>query len=104
MIATSAIPLIFPNSNIGSVSYSDGGIPKIGDNSPIFPIYLRGCDEFFVVHNRKGIKTDKNKYKRSKIIDISPSKDLGGMLRFNGDVSKKLIELGYKDAKTLLSK
>ncbi|MDA2920580.1 patatin-like phospholipase family protein [Desulfobacterota bacterium AH_259_B03_O07] len=102
LIATSAIPLIFPTTNIGNIHYSDGGIPIIGDNSPISPIYFRGCKDLYVVHTHKEGKTVKNKFHRANIVDISPKSDLGSFLKIEGEYSRKLIDLGYKDAKEMI--
>ena len=100
LIATSAIPFLFPSSNIGNIHYSDGGIPRVGDNSPIYPLYEKGCKSFFVIHLKPDGKTDKETYPNCKIIDIAPSENLGSTLSLN---SKHHIELGYNDAKNKLN-
>jgi len=102
LLATSAIPLVFPNCEIGNVQYSDGGIPKLGDNSPVDPLYIRDCKTLIVVHSHPRSKTNKKNYSRSEIIDISPKDDLGSFLKFDGKSAKRLIDLGYKDAKRII--
>lgn len=102
LLATSAIPLVFPNCEIGNVQYSDGGIPKLGDNSPVDPLYIRDCQTLIIVHTHPRGKTNKKNYSRSEIIDISPKDDLGSFLKFDGKSAKRLIDLGYRDAKRII--
>ena len=103
LLASSAVPLIFPTTNIGNVSYTDGGLPMVGDNSPVVPLYFRGCSTLYVVHTQKNSSTDETKYSRAKIVDISPKTDLGSFLKFEGEFSKRLIELGYEDARRIIT-
>ena len=98
LLATSAIPLLFPSTDIGNIRYSDGGIPYVGDNNPIFPIYKRRCEHIVAIHLKTRCKSNKRHYPASRIIDVVPSKDLGSMLKFDGKHAERLISLGYEDS------
>lgn len=53
LLASSAIPFIFPTQKIGSnpTSYVDGGCPLVGDNVPIIPLCEKeGCNKIIVIH------------------------------------------------------
>lgn len=104
LLASSAIPIIFPNEEIDGDKYCDGGIPFIGDNVPIQPIYDMGIEHIFVIHLSQDTLIDKAQYPNSKISEIIPSVDLGkdGVLDFTSDGAKKRIELGYADAMRIL--
>lgn len=50
LLASSAIPLVFDSEEFRGDRYYDGGIPLVGDNVPIKPIYDLGLDCIIVVH------------------------------------------------------
>jgi NTE family protein len=50
LLASSAIPAIFRPIEIDDHRYIDGGLPVVGDNIPIQPLYDHGCDFIFVIH------------------------------------------------------
>lgn len=106
LLASSAIPVIFPNVEFEGATYCDGGIPVVGDNVPIQPVYDMGVDYIFVIHLSRETMTDKSKYPNSKIIEIVPSEDLGnaltGTLDFTPDGSSRRLQLGYSDAEKIL--
>lgn len=106
LLASSAIPMVFPKEEFEGDKYCDGGVPLIGDNIPIEPIYNEGIEYILVVHLTQDTIIDKNKYPNSKIIEIIPSKDLGnaltGTMDFTSAGSQKRIDLGYNDAKKAL--
>jgi len=104
LMATSAIPILFPNTDIGNIKYSDGGVPRFGDNSPIYPLHSRSCNRIYIVHLSPGARTDIERYPNTEIIDISPDVKLGGILNFSGDHASYLMELGYSNAKSTLQK
>ena len=106
LLASSAIPVVFLNEEFKGHKYCDGGVPIVGDNIPIAPIYETGVEHIFVVHLSRESIIDKDKYPNSTIIEIVPSIDLGnaltGTLDFTPDGSAKRIEQGYADAKRTL--
>lgn len=106
LAASSAIPIVFEPVIFEGEKYCDGGIPKLGNNTPIKPILGYEADYIIVVYLEKGKETDAKKYPNQHIIDISPSEDLGGKidgtLNFDHDKIAYLMKLGYNDAKDKL--
>lgn len=103
LLATSAIPIIFPKEEIEGKYYYDGGIK---DNSPITPLYEEGCTDIIVIH----LKADeilKDRREGINIYEICPQEDLGnffkGTLDFSTEGAYRRIEQGYRDAKEILS-
>ncbi len=106
LLASSAIPIVFSKEMFYGVKYCDGGLPLIGNNIPIEPLYERKIKNIIVVHLDKDKFVDKRKYPDSNIIEISPSRELGnfidGTLDFNPQNVDERIDLGYEDAKKIL--
>lgn len=103
LLASSAIPVIFPKEDIGDAEYYDGGLPVIGENIPVKPLYDAGWRDFIVVHlERDGIEEFSKKYKKCQFIHIFPKKNQGGLsgtLDFNPESAKDRLIQGYKDMK-----
>jgi NTE family protein len=104
LYATSAIPLVFDRECIDGRYYMDGGLI---DNVPVKPLYDAGCDIIIVIYFNKRKRIDKSLYPNSKIIEMLPSRDLGGWLRGTLNFSKhdsidRILE-GYKDGVTIFS-
>ena len=101
LLASSAIPKIFSAVEIRGDKYYDGGLK---DNVPIEPLYNLGIRTFIVVHLDPKSHIDYVKYPDINLIEINPSKDLGGKLG-TLDFTKKgaawRLEQGYMDAKKL---
>ncbi|MGO5053945.1 patatin-like phospholipase family protein [Lachnospiraceae bacterium LCP25S3_G4] len=106
LLASSAIPIIFPNEEFEGEKYCDGGVPIVGDNIPIQPVYETGVENIIIIHLSQDAVIDKNQFPKSNIIEIVPSTDLGnaltGTLDFTADGSSKRIDTGYKDAKRIM--
>ena len=98
LLATSAIPIIYDYEEIDSFKYLDGGIV---DNVPMKPVYEEKCDIIIVVNLAKDINVDKSLLPNSYIIEINPTiveeGVFEGTLEFNRYMSKKRMEIGYKD-------
>ncbi len=103
LLASSAIPVIFPMETIDKTKYYDGGFFLGGDNVPIQPLYDEGYRKFVVVHLDER-RTDR--YDDAEMIHIFPSIPLGGaidgMLDFSPEGVEKRINQGYDDAKAVL--
>ena len=103
LLATSAIPIIFPKEEIEGKYYYDGGIK---DNSPITPLYEEGCTDIIVIH-LKAYEILKDRREGVNIYEICPQEDLGnffkGTLDFSTEGAYRRIEQGYRDAKEILS-
>lgn len=106
LLASSAIPLIFPNEEFNGQNYCDGGIPFVGDNVPVEPVYNMGVENIIVVHLSQETLIDKKQFHNSRIIEIVPSKDLGnvlsGTLDFSAEGAAVRLQLGYEDAKRII--
>ena len=105
LLATSAIPFIFPQEKIGGYYYYDGGSQLKGDNLPLKPLIEREhCDTVIVVHldrdvERKNI--DPSVYPGVRIYEIRPKDDQGGLFKgildFKAESATERILQGYND-------
>jgi NTE family protein len=100
LLATCAMPIVFSPVEFEGTAYQDGGVT---DNLPVLPIYLDGYRDVIAISASKTLEIDKEKYFFDNLIEITPSKDLGGILdgTLNFSVTNKAFakELGYRDAK-----
>lgn len=102
LLATSAFPILTKAIKLkDGFKYIDGGVC---DNTPIEPLLYEENKEtlsrIFVVHLDNEERYSK-KYPNENVVDIFPSKSLGGfdgMIDFSESTVKKLIELGTQDA------
>lgn len=105
LLASSAIPLIFDAVEFEGETYYDGGIPVVGDNVPVDPLYEQGIEYIVVIHLSQDAPVNRSAYPNAKIVEVVPSKDLGGpvdgTLDFTAAGAKWRIELGYQDAKRI---
>lgn len=100
LLASSAIPFVFDQVIIDNDVYIDGGIPFIGDNTPIDVAYQAGYRKLYVVVLNKD-ELNLKKYKNSEFYIIQPKESLGSALSsldFDDDYTTKLIQQGYEDA------
>lgn len=106
LLASSAIPVIFSNEEFYGNEYCDGGIPVIGDNVPVKPVYDTGVKNIIVVHLDQETIIDKKKFPNAKIIEIVPRENLGraltGTLDFSQEGVLHRLQLGYEDAKRII--
>lgn len=106
LLASAAIPIVFEPILIDGEIYIDGGLPLIGDNAPIKPLYDEGIRAFVVIHLSASNPVDTSKYPGATIVEIMPSEYLGGSfdgtMNFSREKALKLMELGYCDAVRLL--
>ncbi len=101
LLATSALPVIFPKQRIGKVRYEDGGT---ADNVPVKPLHdIEKCELIIVVHlndtfGTHDIIVDKDRFNDSTVIEIWPKQSQGGLrgtLDFNKKNAKRRIDEGY---------
>lgn len=108
LLASAAIPIMFPVVQVDHRFYWDGGIPKLGDNVPVAPAYQDGCcDAILVVHLSEEPPAPQGQFPKSKLIDLFPSKPLGGptsTLDFTGRGARFRLDLGYRDGLDLLGR
>lgn len=102
LLATSAMPFIFPKEKIGGYDYMDGGS---ADNLPVEPLYrLENCEIIIVVHlatNERLLKIKKEDFPNAVVLEIRPKQEQGGLfagiLDFNAESAKRRIQQGYDD-------
>ncbi|MDE7354431.1 MAG: patatin-like phospholipase family protein [Acetatifactor sp.] len=101
LLATSAMPVIFPAQKIGTREYIDGGI---ADNVPVEPLYvLEKCKIIVIVHitTNDGNRNYTEKFPGAKILQIRPQNEQGefftGILDFTAEGAKRRIGEGYND-------
>lgn len=102
LLASAAIPIVFDKVCFKGQSYYDGGLPVVGDNVPVEPVYRTGVENILVVHLSRDQLVDRNKFPDARIIEIVPKTDLGGPIDGTLDFTNKgaawRIEQGYRDA------
>lgn len=122
LLASTAIPVVFPPVEIDGKVYVDGGWEaRGGDNVPIGPIlenhpeiktiivvYLKD-ENHIKPEQRKRVRNAAEK-KGVRLVEIIPSEDIGGSLGSWGGLfdaspktARRLIELGRKDARKVLA-
>lgn len=102
LLATSAMPFIFPKEKINNYYYMDGGS---AENLPVEPLYsIEGCRIIIVVHltTNDGLqKIKKEDYPNAVILEIRPRQEQGGLfagiLDFTAEGAKRRIQQGYDD-------
>lgn len=102
LLASSAIPLLFPPETIDGSKYVDGGIGPGSDNLPIQPLYDKGCDTIFVVHLSQDSIIDKDRFSNAQILEIVPQNNPGRTLDFSPSGARRRIEEGYNDTIAIL--
>ena len=100
LLASSAIPLIFPDITIEGEVYIDGGIE---DNVPIGPLYQNGIRKLIVVTMEERDKTCTQCFSDAQVVHInlaeSALQNFTDTLDFNAENAKKRMEQGYLDGK-----
>ncbi len=108
LLASAAIPIVFPSVMLENRIYWDGGIPNLGDNVPVAPLFNSGVyDLILAVHLSDDKRPQTEKFPQANILDIYPSEDLGGTagtFDFTRKGAVERIELGYQDGLDVLEK
>jgi NTE family protein len=100
LLASSAIPLIFPPLEVGGQFFVDGGI---NDNLPIAPLYRRGIKKIIAIScEHVNYHNLKRRFPSCEIMLLQPSKYLGnlidGTINFKRKKLRKSYSLGYNDS------
>lgn len=106
ILATSAIPVVFPKEEIQGYHYGDGGARLLGgDNVPVTPLYdIEKCDIILIIHlttigTEK--RVNKDAYPNAKLYEIFPKENPGrvpgidGMFDFTAEGAVERMQLGY---------
>lgn len=106
LLASASIPIVFGKTCIDGDLYWDGGIPAVGDNTPVKPLYEVGYRNFIIVHLSREEPINRNLYPDCNIIEVMPQQDLGGMIsgtmNFKPEIARVNIQRGYDDAVKIL--
>ncbi|MGL5255216.1 MAG: patatin-like phospholipase family protein [Brevinema sp.] len=109
LVATSAIPFIFPPEVIDGHEFIDGGIPGIGDACPIRPLAEAGCDTVIALPLDRITGINPKEFPYTRIIEIIPSNShwgfisaIDGLLDFSPKAASQRMALGYTDAMRIL--
>jgi len=113
VLASSALPIIYPARKIDNYEYFDGGW---ADNTPIKPLYDSGIKDIIIVylennkHNKlkKVFKEEDRKFPDANIIRIIPNNDFKDdfiqTITVSYEITVERIQAGYNDAIQQLSK
>jgi len=113
LLASSALPLIYPNRKIDNYEYYDGGWV---DNTPIKPIFDMGIKNIIVVylennkHNKlkKTFRDEDENFPNINLIRVIPNNDFKDdfmqTLSVSPELTKQRIEMGYSDGIQQLGK
>ncbi len=106
LLASSALPIIYPAQKIGNRSYCDGGVsPKA--NYPIDFLYDKGYSVIISVPLNDKASVNYNKYRgKATIVEIFPEKCenfFNGTLDFTSESAKRRMKQGYEDAKIAIT-
>ena len=107
LLASSAVPFIFPSEEIDGETWSDGGFPNInGSNTPIQPVYESGCKFIISVLLDMDDLVDRFQFEDAQIIFIYPQESngelLSGSFDYDGSHAKLRMDQGYKDTIRIL--
>ncbi|WP_303836685.1 patatin-like phospholipase family protein [Ruminococcus flavefaciens] len=104
LLASAALPIIFPQQEIDSRKLRDGGLV---DNVPIKPLYEKEkCNIIIVIHlnqspNKRDISIERENYPNATIIEIWPRNWQGnkitGTLDFFASHAQRRINQGYSE-------
>lgn len=108
LIASSAIPIVFPNQKINGDVYIDGGVLGKEGNVPVKPLYDAGYRNIIIIYLSERDKIDKSLYYDTNIIEIVPRFGLGsfvdGTLDFSSSGAKARLLQGYQEALVIFEK
>lgn len=105
LLASASIPVVFGKTYVNGHLYWDGGLPEVGDNTPVKPLYEAGYRNIIVVHLGRELPVDQNQFPGCHIIEIMPQEDLGGIkgtLNFSADRAVENMKRGYDDTVRIL--
>lgn len=111
LLASAAIPLVFPSRTINGTAYVDGGL---ADNVPVKALTKRGCKNVIVIHLKNGAVWNRHDFSEQTIIEIRPEKKINKSdtpvfgiidtyLDFSTERIAELKRRGYEDAKRCLN-
>jgi len=111
LLASAAIPFLFPSRKFNKRIYIDGGV---ADNTPLKVLQNVGCTHAIVIHLEHGTTWDRHKFEDITIIEVRPDNPINkinipvlgsidSLLDFSEQKIELLINEGYKDSKKAIS-
>jgi len=99
LLASAAIPFVFPDIIIDGEVYADGGIK---DNVPVTPLYNDGFRKFLILALDTDYKFPSNKFPGAMFVELNlnekdPLKSLADILDFTAQGAQARMKLGYED-------
>lgn len=94
LLASAALPFLFPAVRSGRRWLADAGWAT---PLPIEPVYRDGARLIFAVYLHPNQTTDAAEFPGASIIDVCPREDIGTMLGFSPERSRRNMDLGYRD-------
>lgn len=98
LLASSAIPVVFPTEKVRGSSYLDGFIK---DNTPLIPMVDEGCNIIIAIMLSRSGLLPVDDFPNVKIIPIYPQDDPGWALNFHNIPEK--MQKGYDDGMKVLA-
>ena len=107
LLASSAIPVVFPPEKIDGGEWFDGGFPNIkGSNTPIAPVYKHGCKMIIAIMLDMEALVDISAFPDATILFVYPQASNGGLISgamdFDGIHAARRMDQGYEDAVRIL--
>lgn len=100
LLATSAMPFIFPKEKMDGHEYGDGGTGIYGgDNVPVKPLYeVDKCELIMIVHlDNMDEPVKRNDFPNAKLYELFPKEKVGRILDFSAEGAKRRIQQGYDE-------
>ena len=107
LLASAALPVLFPTRKIGNERYVDGGLGglrRMQGNTPVAPLLSAGCTHVIVTHLSDGSLWSRHDYPGTIFLEIRPQSDItrdgtfSDMLGFKPGKITSWIKQGYDDA------
>lgn len=99
LLASSAIPGIFPKETVEGLDYYDGGL---ADNVPVMPLFLDNADKALVVHLSPQGHVPQGSCPGMRLYEICPppfmESNIRSTLDFDPRSAADRMEIGYKSA------
>ena len=115
LLASSAIPFVFPDQEIRNKKYNDGGIDLLNvltdgilswskvDNCPVFPLQDAGKCDIIIAMPTNMDEIIKFQNAGIPVIPVMPGRNLGWGLDFQKGIMEDNINLGKNDAENALA-
>lgn len=108
LIASSAIPIVFPDQEIDGEIYIDGGVLGKEGNVPVRPLYDAGYRKIIIIYLSERDRIHKSLYYGADITEIVPQTGLGsfvdGTLDFSSAGAKARLMQGYQEGLAIFEK